>query len=101
MVIEATPPRAANIASCIKISSPGDPAEGRINALAKVNALFVQSGWTGAGHHSLVLQELSPYRVDSNPRVRVRGPDLMLEPNKAMQSHCMSLRPTQQNTVVS
>ena len=80
MVIEATLPRAANIASCIKIS-PGDPAEGRINALAKVNALFVQSGWTGAGHHSLVLQELSRYRVDSNPRVRVSGPDLMLEPN--------------------
>ncbi len=57
--------------------------EGRINALAKVNALFVQSRWTGAGLHSLVLQELSPYRVDSNPRVRVSGPDLMLEPNKA------------------
>jgi PAS domain S-box-containing protein len=57
--------------------------EGRINALAKVHALFVQSRWTGAGLHSLVSQELSPYRADSEARVKINGPDVMLEPNKA------------------
>jgi two-component sensor histidine kinase len=36
--------------------------EGRINALAKIHALFVQSRWTGAELHSLVTQELLPYR---------------------------------------
>jgi two-component sensor histidine kinase len=57
--------------------------EGRINALAKVHALFVQSRWTGAGLHSLVSQELSPFRGDTDARVRINGPDLILEPNKA------------------
>jgi PAS domain S-box-containing protein len=56
--------------------------EGRINALAKVNALFVQSRWTGADLHTLVSQELSPYG-DRDARVRINGPDVMLEPNKA------------------
>ena len=35
--------------------------EGRIDALAKVHALFVQSRWQGAELHSLVTQELLPY----------------------------------------
>jgi PAS domain S-box-containing protein len=57
--------------------------EGRINALAKVHALFVQSHWKGASLHSLVSQELSPYRGDRDARVRINGPDVTLEPNKA------------------
>jgi two-component sensor histidine kinase len=36
--------------------------EGRINALAKVHTLFVESRWTGAQLHSLVTQELLPRR---------------------------------------
>jgi two-component sensor histidine kinase len=35
--------------------------EGRIEALANVHSLFVQSRWTGAELGSLVKQELSPY----------------------------------------
>jgi len=57
--------------------------EGRINALAKVHALFVQSRWTGAELHSLVTQELLPYRGQSASRVRIDGPSIMLEPNTA------------------
>ena len=38
--------------------------EGRIQALANVHRLFVQSRWTGAELHSLVTQELSPYCQD-------------------------------------
>ena len=36
--------------------------EGRINALAKVHTLFGESRWTGAELHTLVAQEVLPYR---------------------------------------
>ena len=57
--------------------------EGRIDALAKVHTLFVESRWTGAELHSLVTQELSPYRGENEARVRIDGPAVMLEPNTA------------------
>ena len=57
--------------------------EGRINALAKVHTLFVESRWTGAELHSLVTQELLPYRDGREDRVRINGPTVMLEPNTA------------------
>src|ERR1700730_12909966 len=57
--------------------------EGRINALAKVHALFVQSRWMGAELHSLVAQELLPYRGEKEARVRTNGPSVMLEPYTA------------------
>jgi len=56
---------------------------GRIQALANVHALFVQSRWTGAELHSVVTQELSPYCRDGETRVRIEGPSLLLEPNTA------------------
>ena len=57
--------------------------EGRINALANVHTLFVQSRWTGAELHTLITQELLPYREDGETRVRINGPTVMLEPNMA------------------
>jgi PAS domain S-box-containing protein len=57
--------------------------EGRINALAKAHTLFVQSRWAGAELHSLVTQELLPYGEENEARVRIDGPDVMLEPNMA------------------
>ncbi len=57
--------------------------EGRINALAMVHTLFVQSRWTGAELRSLVTQELLPYRGEKEERVRIGGPDIMLEPGTA------------------
>jgi PAS domain S-box-containing protein len=57
--------------------------EGRIQALANVHTLFVQTRWTGAELNSLVAQELSPYCQDGETRVRIAGPDLLLEPNTA------------------
>jgi PAS domain S-box-containing protein len=57
--------------------------EGRIRALAKVHALFVETRWKGAHLHSLVTQELSPYRDGREERVRIDGPSVMLEPNTA------------------
>jgi two-component sensor histidine kinase len=57
--------------------------EGRINALAKVHALFVQSRWRGAELRSLVTQELLPYHDEAEARVRSDGPAVMLEPYSA------------------
>jgi PAS domain S-box-containing protein len=57
--------------------------EGRIQALANVHALFVQSRWTGAELRNLVAQELSPYCRDGETRARIDGPSLLLEPNTA------------------
>jgi PAS domain S-box-containing protein len=54
--------------------------EGRINALANVHALFVQSRWTGAELHNLVTQELLPYLGEKEARVRANGPTVTLEP---------------------
>jgi two-component sensor histidine kinase len=57
--------------------------EGRINALAKVHALFVQSRWEGAELRSLVTQELLAYGDETEARVRIDGPAVMLEPYSA------------------
>jgi PAS domain S-box-containing protein len=51
---------------------------GRIQALANVNELFVQSRWAGADLHRLVAQELSPYCQDGEARVQFSGPHVML-----------------------
>jgi PAS domain S-box-containing protein len=57
--------------------------EGRIQALANVHRLFVQSRWAGAELHSLVSQELALYGRDGEARVRIDGPNLSLEPDTA------------------
>ena len=57
--------------------------EGRIQALANVHTLFVQSRWTGADLRNLVTQELAPYCQDGEGRVRIDGPSMLLEPNAA------------------
>ncbi|KJC36199.1 hypothetical protein UP09_32210 [Bradyrhizobium sp. LTSP885] len=57
--------------------------EGRIGALAKVHTLFVESRWEGAELHRLVTQELLAYSGESETRVRIDGPAVMLEPSTA------------------
>ena len=57
--------------------------EGRIQALANVHALFVQSRWKGAELRSLITQEIAPYCVNEETRVRMAGPDIVLEPTMA------------------
>jgi two-component sensor histidine kinase len=64
--------------------------EGRIDALANVHTLFVESRWMGAQLHSLAAQELLPYRDGREERVRINGPIVMLEPDTA-QAIAMSL----------
>ena len=74
--------------------------EGRIDALAKVHALFVQSRWTGAELHSLVTQELLPYRGEKEARVLTNGPSLTLEPYTA-QTVAISLHELATNAAKS
>ena len=56
---------------------------GRIQALANVNTLLVQSRWTGATLHNLVTKELSPYCQSNDPRAQIDGPNVLLEPTTA------------------
>jgi PAS domain S-box-containing protein len=79
----------ATVQAAVRLSHSNTPddlkrlIEGRIDALAKVHTLFVESRWTGAQLHSLVTQELLPYRDGRWERVRIDGPTVMLEPNSA------------------
>jgi PAS domain S-box-containing protein len=79
----------ATVQATVQLSQSDTPdglkhaIQGRIQALANVHTLFVESRWTGADLHSLVTQELSPYCEDGNSRARINGPNLVLEPSAA------------------
>ena len=57
--------------------------EGRVQALANVHRLFVETRWAGAELQGLVTAELAPYRKGDGTRVTIDGPELVLEPNIA------------------
>jgi PAS domain S-box-containing protein len=54
---------------------------GRIQALASVHSLFVESRWVGAELSSIVSQELAPYLREGATRVRIDGPHVLLPPD--------------------
>jgi PAS domain S-box-containing protein len=56
---------------------------GRIQALANVHSLFVETRWIGAELSAIATQELSPYSEKDERRVRIDGPQVLLEPNTA------------------
>ena len=57
--------------------------EGRIQALANVNSLFVDSRWIGAELSTIATREFTPYSEKSKTRVRINGPQVLLEPSAA------------------
>jgi PAS domain S-box-containing protein len=57
--------------------------EGRINALANVHSLFVETRWIGAELATIAKQELSPYAAASKSRVAIDGPLVLLAPDAA------------------
>ena|SRR3989440_5623929 len=63
---------------------------GRIQALGHAHALLAQSRWSGAELQKLIEDELAPYRCGKDPRARISGPELVLDP-KAAQSMAMAL----------
>jgi PAS domain S-box-containing protein len=57
--------------------------QGRLKALANAHLLLAQSRWNGADLRSLILAELSPYLDEQRTRIKLSGPDLILEPRQA------------------
>ena len=57
--------------------------EGRIQALANVHSLFVETRWVGAELSTIAEHELAPYSERDQRRVRIGGPQVLLEPNTA------------------
>ena len=57
--------------------------EGRIQALANVHSLFVETRWIGAELSTIATQELAPYSEKDEKRVRIDGPQVLLEPDAA------------------
>jgi len=86
----------ATVRAAIELSRAETPdglkqaIKGRIEALANVHALFVQSRWTGAELSALATQELAPYLAGDKARVRIDGPQLLLRPPVA-QAIAMTL----------
>ena len=72
--------------------------EGRIQALANAHSLLAQSRWVGADLHSLITEELAPYRAAETSRADISGPTLVLEP-KSAQSMAMVLHELMTNAV--
>jgi PAS domain S-box-containing protein len=75
----------ATVSATVELSQSDTPEglkaaiRGRIQALANVHALFVESRWTGAELKKLATQELSPYQTDGR-RALVEGPSILLNP---------------------
>jgi len=57
--------------------------EGRISALARAHALLSDTRWQGASLHTIVEEELAPYRGNGASRFAVSGPDVILKPASA------------------
>jgi PAS domain S-box-containing protein len=79
----------ANVQATVKLSQSGtseglkQAIEGRIRALANVHSLFVETRWIGAELSTIATQELAPYSTKHQKRVRMDGPQVLLEPNAA------------------
>jgi PAS domain S-box-containing protein len=57
--------------------------EGRIQALANVHKLFVETRWVGADVRNIVAEELAPYCREGDERAKIDGPNLVVEPSVA------------------
>jgi PAS domain S-box-containing protein len=79
----------ANVQAMVNLSQADAVAdfkkaiEGRIQALANVHSLFVATRWIGAELSTIAGHELAPYSTRGGKRVRIDGPQVLLEPNTA------------------
>src|SRR5262249_14934160 len=72
-----------NLSQADAVSDLKKAIEGRIQALANVHSLFVATRWIGAELSTIARQELAPYSATRTHRVRIDGPQVLLEPNAA------------------
>jgi PAS domain S-box-containing protein len=79
----ATVQAVVNLTEAETIADFKNAVEGRVQALANVHTLFVESRWTGAELYDLIAKELAPYRKRDGTRVAIDGPALKLEPTTA------------------
>lgn len=79
----------ASVQAIVNISHSDTPEglkaaiDGRIHALANVHSLFVGTRWTGAELSAIATQELAPYSIKGQGRVRIDGPPILLDPDTA------------------
>jgi PAS domain S-box-containing protein len=79
----------ANVQAAIKLSQSKtaeglkDAIEGRIQALANVHSLFVETRWIGAELSKIATQELAPYSGAGQQRICINGPQVLLKPDIA------------------
>jgi two-component sensor histidine kinase len=57
--------------------------EGRIKALSRAHAMLSDFRWQGAELTKLIDEELAPYRSNSADRIRIAGPNVLLDPTTA------------------
>jgi PAS domain S-box-containing protein len=79
----ATVQAVVNLTEAETVADFKNAVEGRLQALANVHTLFVESRWSGAELHDLITKELAPYRKGDGTRVAIEGPALKLEPSTA------------------
>ena len=78
----------ANVIATVQLSQSDTPEglkkaiEGRIQALANVHSLFVQTRWIGAELSTIATQELAPYGKGEE-RAQIQGPQVLLAPDIA------------------
>lgn len=79
----------ASVQATVKLSQSDTPEglkqaiEGRIQSLANVHSLFVETRWIGAELSKIASQELAPYSAADRSRVLIDGPPVLLEPSTA------------------
>ena len=79
----------ATVQATVRLSQSETPdglkraIEGRIQSLANVHSLFVQTRWIGADLSTIATQELAPYSEKDRRHVRIEGPPMLLEPDVA------------------
>ncbi len=79
----------ATVQAAVNLSQSDTPEglkqaiEGRIQALANVHSLFIETRWIGAELSTIARQELAPYSDKEETRVRIDGPQVLLEPDAA------------------
>lgn len=79
----------ANVSAMVNLSRADtvdelkQSVQGRIQALANVHSLFIATRWIGAELTQIVKQEITPYSDGADNRVRMSGPQVLLEPDLA------------------
>jgi two-component sensor histidine kinase/CheY-like chemotaxis protein len=64
----------------VSIKEYKESVEGRIMALARAHTLLSNSRWSGADFHTLVADELAPYRTGHISAIATSGPPIALQP---------------------